>query len=84
MDGVSLGKEETQLSIEAESDLEQAVRQVTRRWKNWAVIAVTAATAWFLYGISETWTKDATAFAILALGLLVYTLVTLYSDIEMV
>ena len=83
MEGVSLGKEETELTIEAESDLEQAVRQVTKRWKNWATIAVTAVTAWFLYGINNTWTKDAGAFAIITVAILVYTLVTLYSDIEM-
>jgi hypothetical protein len=83
MEGVSLGKEETELSIDAESDLEQAVRQVTKRWKNWGIIAVTAATAWFLYGINDTWTKDATAFAVITVALLVYTLVTLYSDVEM-
>ena len=83
MEGVSLGKEDTELTIEAESDLQQALRQVTTRWKNWAVIAVTAVTAWFLYGISDTWTKDATAFAIFTVAILVYTLVTLYSDVEM-
>jgi hypothetical protein len=83
MEGVSLGKEDTELTIEAESDLQQALRQVTNRWKNWAVIAVTAVTAWFLYGINETWTKDATAFAIFTAGILVYTLLTLYSDVEM-
>jgi hypothetical protein len=83
MEGVSLGKEDTELSFEAESDLQQAVRQVTKRWKNWATIAVTALTAWFLYGINDTWTTDATAFAIFTVGILGYTLVTLYSDIEM-
>lgn len=84
MDGVSLGREDTELSVEAESDLQQAVGQVTDRWKNWATVAVTALTAWFLYGINDTWTKDAAAFAIITVGILVYTLVTLYSDVEMV
>jgi len=83
MDGVSLGRDDSELSIEAESDLQQALGQVTRRWKNWVTIAVTAATAWFLYGISDTWTKDATTFAIFTVGILAYTLVTLYSDVEM-
>lgn len=83
MEGVSLGTERTELSVEPESDLQQAVGQVTRRWKNWAVIAITALTTWFLYGINDTWTKDATAFAIFTVGILVYTLVTLYSDVEM-
>jgi hypothetical protein len=40
-------------------------------------------TAWFRYGIDNTWTKDATAFAVITVGIPVYTLVTLYSDIEM-
>ena len=83
MEGVSLGKEDTELSFDAESDLEQAVRQVTKRRKTGGVIAGTAVTAWFLYGINDTWTKDATAFAIITVAILVYTLVTLYSDVEM-
>ena len=83
MEGFSLGSDETELSIESESDFQQAVGQVTGRWKNWAVIAITALTAWFLYGINETWTTDAIAFAIFTVGILAYTLVTLYSDIEM-
>jgi hypothetical protein len=83
MEGVSLGREDTELTIEAESDLQQAVGQVSKRWKNWGTIAVTAVTAWFLYGINDTWTKDAGAFAIITVAILVYTLVTLYSDIEM-
>ena len=70
MEGVSLGTEDTELSIESESDLQQAVRQVTRRWKNWAVVAVTAVTAWFLYGIGDTWTKDAAAFALFTVAIL--------------
>lgn len=83
-EGFSLGREDTELSVEAESDLRRAVGQVTGRWKNWATVAVTAATTWFLYGINDTWTKDATAFAVITVAILVYTLVTLYSDIEMV
>lgn len=83
MEGVSLGKEDAELTIDAESELEQAVRQVTKRWKNWATVAVTAVTAWFLYGINDAWTKDATAFAVFTVAILAYTLVTLYSDIEM-
>lgn len=83
MEGVSLGREDTELSIEAESDLQQAVGQVTGRWKSWGTIAVTAVTAWFLYGINDTWTKDAAAFAVITVAILVYTLVTLYSDVEM-
>ena len=83
MDGVSLGREVTELSMEAESELQQALGQLTRRWKNWVTVAVTAATAWFLYGINDTWTKDATAFALFTVGILAYTPVTLYSDVEM-
>ena len=83
MEGGSFGTEDAELSFDAESDLEQAVRQVTKRWKNWGIIAVTAVTAWFLYGINDTWTTDATAFAVITVGILAYTLVTLYSDIEM-
>jgi hypothetical protein len=83
MEGVSLGDEGTELSFEAESDLQQAIRQVTKRWKNWGTIAVTAVTAWFLYGINDAWTKDAGAFALITVALLGYTLVTLYSDVEM-
>lgn len=82
-EGVSLGKDETELSFEAESGTEQAIRQVTKRWKIWVTIAVTTLTTWFLYGINDTWTKDATAFAIFTVGILAYTLVTLYSDVEM-
>ena len=82
-DGASLGEEESELSFEAESGTGQALRQVTKRWKSWATIAVTALTTWFLYGINDTWTKDATAFAIFTVGILAYTLVTLYSDVEM-
>ena len=82
-EGLSLGREDTELSIETESDLQQAAGEVTRRWKNWVTVAVTAATAWFLYGIGDTWTKDAAAFAVITVAILVYTLVTLYSDIEM-
>ena len=82
-EGVALGDGETELSVEPESGLRRAVRQVTGRWKNWGTIAVTALTAWFLYGINDTWTTDATAFALFTVGILGYTLVTLYSDIEM-
>ena len=80
---ITLGSDDAASTVEPESTPRQFASEVARRWKNWAVIAVTAVTAWFLYGINDTWTKDATAFTVFTVAILAYTLVTLYSDLEM-
>lgn len=79
---VTLGDPDVGRSIETESRYRRVGKQVASRWKMWAVIAVTALTALGLFNIDEGWSTDVTAFVVITVVLLGYTLVTLYTDLK--
>ena len=68
-------------TIETESRPREVLNAVTSRWISWAVVAVTAVTAYYLYTVGG-WTLDAITFALISVGLLAYTLFALNADIE--
>lgn len=55
---------------------------VVSRWKHAVVAGVVGATAWALYRIGEGWTLDATVFALAAVAVVAYSLLTLRTDLE--
>lgn len=79
-EGLSLGDDE--VTVESPGPARELAQQLARRWKHGAVAAITAVTTWFLYGINETWTKDAMAFALITAIIVGYSLATLYLDLE--
>lgn len=58
------------------------VRALLARWKHAIILVVVALTAWALYDAGGGWTLDATVFAAAAVGVAVYSLATLRSDLE--
>lgn len=58
------------------------VRAVLARWKHAIVLVVVALTAWVLYDVGGEWTLDAMVFAAAAVGVVVYSLATLRTDLE--
>lgn len=58
------------------------VRAVLARWKHAIILVVVALTAWALYDAGGGWTLDATVFAAVAVGVVVYSLATLRTDLE--
>jgi hypothetical protein len=79
-----LGEEsgDRERTIETESRPREVLNAVTSRWISWAVVAVTAVTAYYLYTVGGGWTLDAITFALISVGLLAYTLFALNADIE--
>lgn len=60
----------------------QLKHEVLARWKHAVLTAAVGATAYVLYVIGEGWTLDATVFAVAAVAILAYSLVTLRSDLD--
>lgn len=58
-------------------------RQLRRRWKMLGAIVVTAITTGAIYWVDEELTKDAWVFALLTAVLLLYTLLTIRSDLKL-
>lgn len=58
------------------------VRAVLARWKHAIIVVVVALTAWALYDTGGGWTLDATVFAAAAVGVVIYSLATLRTDLE--
>lgn len=56
-------------------------RLVVRHWKSWLTAAALALAAWGLHGIGG-WTLDTTAFAVAAVLVVGYRLVTLARDVR--
>lgn len=73
---------EREVSVEPKSRSREVLDELVRRWKSWGVVSITAVTAYYLYTIQNQWTLDAITFSLLSGGFLVYTLVTLRSDIK--
>lgn len=69
-------------TVETESRPQEVLDAVVSRWMNWAVVAATAATAYYLYTVDGGWTLDTITFALISVGILAYTLFTLNADIE--
>ncbi len=57
-------------------------KQLLGRWKMVGTIAVTAFTTVALYTVDETLTLDVWAFGFFTLALVVYTVLTLRSDVK--
>lgn len=66
-----------------ESKSRLLLRQLGRRWKMLGSIVVTAITTAAIYRVDSGITKDVTVFAVLTVGLLVYTLLTLRTDLKL-
>lgn len=73
---------DTDVAVEPKGRARLIGEEIVRRWKHWLAIGATGVTTWFLYGINDTWSTDAIAFSTITGVLIVYTLVTLISDIE--
>ena len=66
-----------------ESLPEQLARQFRRRWKILGAILVTAITTAAIYRVDGSFSKDAIVFAALTAALLVYTVLTIRSDLKL-
>lgn len=58
------------------------INQLLRRWKMVGTIVVTAITTVALYMVDETMTLDVWTFGFFTLALVVYTVLTLRSDVK--
>ena len=61
----------------------QFARQLRRRWKILGAILVTALTTFAIYRVDEAFSKDAVVFAGLTVALILYTLLTIRSDLQL-
>lgn len=80
--GGSLG-EIHERTVEVDSTLVYALRQLRRRWKTVGAIVVTAITTAAVHRVDGTWSKDAVVFGALTVALLAYTVLTLRSDLKL-
>lgn len=62
---------------------QQVGRQLRRRWKILGAILVTALTTFAIYRVDEAFSKDAIVFAGLTVALLLYALLTTWSDLQL-
>lgn len=70
-------------TVEVDSTLVYALRQLGRRWKTVGAIVVTAITTAAIYQLDGDWSKDAIVFGALTILLLAYTLLTLRADLKL-
>lgn len=80
---VGLGDITAERAVEPEGRSVRVVKQLRRRWKMFGVILVTALTTYAIYHVDGELTKDAWIFGLATAGLLVYTLLTLRSDLKL-
>lgn len=80
---VGLGDITTERARGPEGTSVRVVKQLRRRWKMFGVILVTALTTYAVYHVDGEVTKDAWIFGLATVLLLVYTLLTLRSDLKL-
>lgn len=61
----------------------QFLRQFRRRWKILGSIVVTAVTTAAIYQVDGSFSKDAIVFATLTAALLLYAILTIWSDLQL-
>lgn len=57
-------------------------RAVLARWKHAIATAIVGLTTWALYEVGGGWTLDATVFGAATVGIVLYSLLTLRSDLD--